>query len=67
MVMSINSDILYPPHQQVELCREMRAGGTRVGFYEIDSVDGHDGFLIESTQIAPILAAFLDGADDTLR
>ena len=67
MVMSISSDILYPPHQQVELCREMRAGGTRVGFYEIDSVDGHDGFLIESTQIAPILAAFLDGADDSLR
>jgi homoserine O-acetyltransferase len=64
LVMSIESDILYPPHQQVELCEQLRAGGARVGFYEIRSVDGHDGFLIETHQIAPIVAAFLDGADD---
>jgi homoserine O-acetyltransferase len=66
MVMSIESDILYPPHQQVELWEGLRAGGTRAGFYEIRSIDGHDGFLIETKQIAPILAAFLDGADDHL-
>lgn len=64
MVMSIGSDVLYPPYQQHELRNLLRAAGVRVGFYDIESVDGHDGFLLESVQIAPIVAAFLDGADE---
>lgn len=65
LVMSIRSDALYPPYQQVELCEALRANGVRVGFYEIDSPDGHDGFLLEAHQIAPLVAAFLDSIDDT--
>ncbi len=38
--------------------------GTASGYYDIDSPDGHDGFLLEAPQISPIVAAFLDGADD---
>jgi homoserine O-acetyltransferase len=64
MIMSIRSDVLYPPYQQHELRNLLRAAGVRVGFYEIDSLDGHDGFLLESAQIAPLVAAFLDGADE---
>jgi len=63
LVMSIRSDMLYPPSQQAAMRDGLRATGTRVGFYEIDSDDGHDGFLIEAAQISPLLAGFLDGAE----
>lgn len=64
MVMSIRSDTLYPPYQQHELRDLLRSNGNRVGYYDIDSPDGHDGFLLEAPQISPLVAAFLDGADD---
>ena len=64
LVMSIRSDALYPPYQQHELRDRLRAQGTRVGYYDIDSVDGHDGFLTETNQISPLVAGFLDGVDD---
>ncbi len=66
LVMSIRSDILYPPAQQELLRDALRAEGLRVGFYEIDSDDGHDGFLLEAAQIAPLVAGFLDGSDPAL-
>jgi homoserine O-acetyltransferase len=66
LVMSIRSDALYPPYQQHELRDRLRAQGTRVGYYDIDSVDGHDGFLTETNQISPLVAGFLDGVDDRL-
>ena len=60
MVMSISSDMLYPPYQQEDLRDALVASGHRCGFYEIESPDGHDGFLIEIAQISPIIEAFLD-------
>jgi homoserine O-acetyltransferase len=66
LVMSIRSDMLYPPYQQRALYDALRAQGNRTGFYEIDSPDGHDGFLTATNQISPIVAAFLDGVDDDL-
>jgi homoserine O-acetyltransferase len=60
IVMSINSDMLYPPYQQAELRSLLTRQGNRCGFYEIDSPDGHDGFLIETQQIARLLEGFVD-------
>ena len=67
LIMSIRSDVLYPPYQQYELRDLLRAQGNRVGFYEIDSPDGHDGFLTETNQISPLVAGFLDGVNDLRR
>lgn len=64
LVMSIRSDVLYPPYQQEAFRDALAAFGRRVGFYEIDSDDGHDGFLLEANQISPLVAAFLDSIDD---
>lgn len=66
LVMSIPTDMLYPPHQQHELRDGLRAAGCRVGYSDIESIDGHDGFLTESGQIAPVCAAFLDSASTDL-
>ena len=68
LVMSISSDMLYPPYQQERLRDLLVANGSRCGFYEIDSPDGHDGFLIELQQIGSLLEGFIDAAnhDETL-
>lgn len=51
-VVSIESDRLFPPHQQRELARHLKAGVT---YTSLDSNLGHDGFLSEQRQLDPIL------------
>jgi homoserine O-acetyltransferase len=54
LVVSIASDVLYPPHEQQELVRHLPHAR-----YEIlESLEGHDGFLIESEALAAMIAAF---------
>jgi homoserine O-acetyltransferase len=57
LVVSVASDLLYPPHEQQELAR-----GLPNARYEIlDSPEGHDGFLIESEALAAMIARFRRG------
>ena len=56
---SIDSDILYPPYLQAELVDGIRAAGNRCDYHVIESIKGHDGFLLEADAIAPSMAAFL--------
>lgn len=60
-VISINSDALYPPYQQRDLFVGLRDAGAEVGYSSIDSVEGHDGFLLAIDAIGPIVAGFLAG------
>lgn len=59
-VMSINSDALYPDYQQRELHAELLSSGTPTRYFEIDSPHGHDAFLLETQQMTPHIAEFLD-------
>ena len=38
----------------------LRSGGTPSTWVDIDSPHGHDGFLIETAQLAPQITAFLE-------
>ena len=60
-VISIDSDALYPPYQQLDLYRGLRAAGGTAGFRSIHSSEGHDGFLLAIDQIGPIVSSFLAG------
>ncbi|MEZ5374705.1 MAG: homoserine O-acetyltransferase [Microthrixaceae bacterium] len=60
-VISINSDALYPPYQQRDLFEGLCEAGVEAGFRSIDSVEGHDGFLLAVDAIGPIVSDFLDG------
>lgn len=74
MVVGVDTDILYPLHQQEHLSRNL---GDFIGMSKITSPTGHDGFLIESRQMGQVLAKFLakaeiiaegtEGAEDTAR
>ena len=59
MVLGIDSDILYPLHEQEELAELFPNGELGV----IHSDAGHDGFLLEQEQVAAHISEFL-GAHD---
>lgn len=59
LVVSINSDMLYTPRQQESLRDGLEAQGLPVEFEVLDSIHGHDGFLIEFGQLGPIVDRFV--------
>jgi homoserine O-acetyltransferase len=57
LVVSISTDVLFPLEEQVLLVRHIPDARLAV----MDSVYGHDGFLIEFEKISQFVAAFLEG------
>lgn len=55
-VISITSDQLFPPGQLRETAETL----SNAAYYEINSIYGHDGFLIENDQLAAILIPILN-------
>lgn len=60
MVAGVDTDILYPYHQQEHLSRNL---GDFIGLSKITSPTGHDGFLTETRQMTVILEKFLTKAE----
>jgi len=59
LVVGVTTDILFPSRQQQEIADVMRATGTDVDYVEIDSVNGHDAFLIDDAHFTPVVKDFL--------
>eukprot|EP00746_Dinoflagellata_sp_MGD_P144761 gnl/MRDRNA2_/MRDRNA2_77460_c0_seq2.p1 gnl/MRDRNA2_/MRDRNA2_77460_c0~~gnl/MRDRNA2_/MRDRNA2_77460_c0_seq2.p1 ORF type:complete len:397 (+),score=58.90 gnl/MRDRNA2_/MRDRNA2_77460_c0_seq2:88-1278(+) len=55
MIVSISSDVLYPASEQLELAAYM----PNAQHHMIESPEGHDGFLLESTKISVLIRGFL--------
>jgi homoserine O-acetyltransferase len=51
----LNTDILYPPHEQQFLAQHI----PNAEYHEIETLFGHDGFLLEFRQLTRILKNFL--------
>ena len=60
LVIGVTTDILFPARQQKEIADVMRDTGTNVDYVEIDSVNGHDAFLIDDEHFSPVVKKFLD-------
>ena len=60
LVIGVTTDILFPSRQQQEIADAMRDTGTDVEYVEIDSVNGHDAFLIDDAHFSPVVKKFLD-------
>ncbi|MDA8020424.1 MAG: homoserine O-acetyltransferase [Thermoanaerobaculia bacterium] len=56
LVVSVNSDVLYPPAEQEELAGSLPAAE----LVRLDSIHGHDGFLIEGPELNRIVRSFRD-------
>jgi homoserine O-acetyltransferase len=59
LVVGVTTDILFPCRQQQEIADVMQATGTDVDYVEIDSVNGHDAFLIDDAHFSPVVKKFL--------
>ena len=56
MIAGVDTDILYPFHQQEHLARNL---GNCMGLEKIESAVGHDGFLTEFERVDSIVRNFL--------
>ncbi len=56
---SITSDVLYPPYQQARIHEAIEAGGGDCEYHIVESPQGHDGFLLESAFLGPLIADML--------
>jgi len=54
LVVSVSSDALYPPAEQIELAEHMPNAQYEV----LESAHGHDGFLIETDNLGALIARF---------
>ena len=60
LVVGVTTDILFPGRQQREIADLMHSTGTDVDYVEIDSVNGHDAFLIDDVHFTPVVKKFLN-------
>jgi len=61
LVVGVTTDILFPSRQQKEIADSLQRTGTDVEYVEIDSVNGHDAFLIDDAHFTPVVSQFLAG------
>ncbi|GAA3764438.1 alpha/beta fold hydrolase [Flavobacterium ginsengiterrae] len=55
-IVAINSDLFFTPKENLETYNELKKFKNNVFYSEIDSVHGHDAFLIEYKQLDHLLA-----------
>lgn len=57
--LGIDTDLLFPPHEIIEMVNMRRAVGKHAEYYELKSIHGHDAFLIEFDVIEPVILKWL--------
>lgn len=60
LVIGVSSDFLFPLHQQQELAEALGAVCDNVEFVQLDSIQGHDSFLVDMDRFRPVICDFLD-------
>ena len=60
LVIGVETDILFPVQQQKEIADGISRAGRQVEFVQLDSINGHDSFLVDEEHFAPVMRAFID-------
>ncbi len=60
LVIGVDSDILFPIYQQRQICTIMTEERTPVQFHALESIQGHDAFLVDSERFAPVVARYME-------
>lgn len=62
LVIGVETDILFPVHQQQELATGLREVVDEVEFARLDCLKGHDSFLVEMDAFRPVISQFMTAA-----
>ncbi|WP_051331207.1 homoserine O-acetyltransferase MetX [Aneurinibacillus terranovensis] len=60
LAIAVARDLLYPDEHQQEVAMMLNNAGKTVDYHYIDSIYGHDGFLVEFVKIGPLVEEFLN-------
>jgi homoserine O-acetyltransferase/O-succinyltransferase len=60
-LITVNTDLLFTPDEVRKTFRQLIAEGHNVSYHEINSMHGHDAFLIENKQLESVLAPVFSG------
>ena len=58
LIVGVETDILFPIGQQIEIAEGLKKAGRAVDFHYLNSINGHDSFLIDKQQFMPVIEAF---------
>ena len=59
-VIGVETDSLFPLHQQHALADALEQADIPVQFVAVDSIKGHDAFLVDIDLFAPVVKAFIE-------
>lgn len=60
LVLGVESDFLYPIHEQAAIAEAFEQAGVNVRFARLPSIEGHDAFLVDIPRFDAELRAFLN-------
>jgi homoserine O-acetyltransferase len=58
LVIGVETDFLFPLHQQIELAEALKPVVTETEFRALPSLQGHDSFLVDMDRFRPAVASF---------
>ncbi|MCK4707015.1 MAG: homoserine O-acetyltransferase, partial [Gammaproteobacteria bacterium] len=59
LIIGVTTDILFPIEQQQEIAEGLIKAGRNVEFVSINSINGHDAFLVDRDHFSPVIGDFL--------
>ncbi len=62
-IIGVKTDILWPIHQQQEMAEAFAANGVSTDFQALDSIQGHDSFLVDYDRFLPAVGAYFSSID----
>ncbi len=60
LIIGVNSDLLFPIEHQQRIAEGLSQGSRSVEFHALDSIQGHDAFLVDMDTFRPILCDFFN-------
>ncbi len=58
LIIGVTTDFLFPIHQQRELAEGLASPGREIEFVALNSLQGHDSFLVDMDSYRPLIARF---------
>lgn len=60
LIIGVETDVLFPIHQQREIADALKQAGHHVDFRALPSIQGHDAFLADKARFAPLVRDFFN-------